>query len=740
VIGLIRGTRVTKLFALRYDRRRAAIDLPLIAIYLSLLADVVLFFAKPLFSSHYILPWDFRGIQLPLLTFLRDRLQEGHFALWNPLSYCGYPVFANIEACYFQPLVLLATIVSAILSPESLPKLIEWVVVLQIWGAGIASYHLLLELGINRPAAWMGAIIFQTGGYFASQAEHIGAVMAVTWMPLIWLAVLKLSRQWNRRWFAVLCLALGLSVVGGFPAATLSVYISALVWAAALAVFRFSRIRLVAISIAGCAAGIALAAVQFAPTAQLTENSVAKYRAGWLGAGGGMFPQSLVSLLLPNHYHIFDMSAFNGPGDPTFLYLYSSIIGLVLAIFAVATRRHRYCLPVLSLCLFGAWLMLGEHTPLWGFLYPLLPEKIRIGIHPEYTYGIFTLSLAVLAAMGLATLRVSNKLQYALGLLVAIDLWVVGSGRPMNCASLKLEPGVTRTAFGGNRELLEAVRRLTLAESPPARIDTTDASIEWSANGPITEIPTANGLSPLALENVIQLRLFFHAGEPWGCYYPIEKLDSPVIDLMGIKYILTSAKGRALFERYPQYRHVKSLPLDHEVFENLSVLPRFFLVHDFIAAQTPAEARRIIGRKDFDFRKTAVVDTPLSPLLGISPARTEAVNLVSYQPDELSVKVRSAGTSLLVLSESYYPGWKAWVDSTPADVHRADIAFRGILVPDGDHLVRMQFSPAILPLSLAVTILTGIGLLTMLLRSPGHRRTLANAVPAPDPQAARSGA
>jgi hypothetical protein len=139
-------------------------------IYISLLANVVLFFWRPLFSPHYIFPWDFRGVQLPLITFLVDQLKQGRFALWNPFNYCGYPVFANIEASYFHPLVLLSALLSAHTS-LSLPKLLEWTVVLQVWGAGIVAYHCLREFGASRPAAWVGAIIFQTSGYFASRAS-----------------------------------------------------------------------------------------------------------------------------------------------------------------------------------------------------------------------------------------------------------------------------------------------------------------------------------------------------------------------------------------------------------------------------------------------------------------------------------------------------------------------------------------------------------------------------------------
>jgi uncharacterized membrane protein YfhO len=72
------------------------------------------------------------------------------------------------------------------------------------------------------------------------------------------------------------------------------------------------------------------------------------------------------------------------------------------------------------------------------------------------------------------------------------------------------------------------------------------------------------------------------------------------------------------------------------------------------------------------------------------------------------LKVTTAAPSLLVLAESYYPGWRAWVDDRQVPVYRADIAFRGVAVPAGAHTVRMQFSPAILPVSLAVSGMTAV--------------------------------
>ena len=215
-------------------------------VYLALLADVVAFFHKPLFSTQYTFPWDFHAVQLPLITFLADQLKQGRLALWNPFSYCGYPVFENIEACFFHPLVFLSALIGSRTSLDSLPMLLEWIVVLEIWFAGIAAWHLFQELGAGRPAAWAGAVIFQTGGYFASRAEHIGAIMAVAWMPLVWLAILKLRHGLRLNWLAALAAALGMAVFGGFPQPTLAVFISAVIVAVTLAALRLARIQLLA--------------------------------------------------------------------------------------------------------------------------------------------------------------------------------------------------------------------------------------------------------------------------------------------------------------------------------------------------------------------------------------------------------------------------------------------------------------------------------------------------------------
>jgi hypothetical protein len=682
-------------------------------VYLSLLADVVIFFHKPLFSAQYTFPWDFHAVQLPLITFLADQLKQGRLALWNPFSYCGYPVFENIEACFFHPLVFLSALISSHTSLDILPMLLEWIVVLQIWIAGMAAWHLFRELGAGRPAAWAGAIVFQTGGYFASRAEHIGAIMAVAWMPLAWLAIVKLRQGLRFGWLAALAAALGMAVLGGFPQPTLVVFVSTVVFAITLVALRLARIQLIASAAVGCVLGIALASIQFIPTAQLSQHSVAKYRAGWLGTGGGLYWESLVSLVLPNHYNIFDMHRFHGPGDISFLYMYCSIAGLSLALIAPLVRRTRYVAALGIMLLAGLLWMLGDNTVLWRLVYPLLPETVRIGIHPEYAYCILTLSIAGLAAMGLDALPIRDGLRWSVGVAIAVDLFLVGSGRPMNCASMKEDPPVTRQSFEGSASLLSEVRRYVDQNYPPWRIDTVDASMRWATGAPISRIPAANGVSPLALENIIQLRLFLHEGYSWGWYYPVDNVDSPVLDLMNVKYVITRPQGASRLWSNPKYRHVKSLA-GYEVFENLSVMPRFFLVREIKPVASLAEARSLIDG-GIDFRRTAITEQAIALPAGNPSNGTDSdeVKALRYQPDSLDLSIRSKEPALLVLSENYYPGWQAWLDGAPVAIYRTDIAFRGVAIPPGAHLVRMEFRPVILPVSAAISLGTAVLLLVL---------------------------
>jgi uncharacterized membrane protein YfhO len=67
--------------------------------------------------------------------------------------------------------------------------------------------------------------------------------------------------------------------------------------------------------------------------------------------------------------------------------------------------------------------------------------------------------------------------------------------------------------------------------------------------------------------------------------------------------------------------------------------------------------------------------------------------------------VHAARPAQLILDDTYYPGWKATVDGHDAPIHPANVAFRAVSVPAGDHTVRFSYEPASVRIGVLLSLL-----------------------------------
>ena len=667
----------------------------------ALAAAALIFHRRVLFYHGFVFPWDFRLVHVPFATFIADSIRHGHMPLWDPYTYCGTPLFANIQAALFYPTILSAELASAWWSLDLIPRTLACAVVFQIIVAGICTFALLRTLGARAAAAWTGALVYELGCFFAAQAEHMGAMHGASWLPLIWLCVVQLRARIRWHWMALLAVALALTIFAGLPQVAVASFGSALALAILMPLFRVGAWRTLPVVLLACFWALLLAAIQFIPTIQLTENSVAKYRAEWLRTGGGIPPSALLSLVIPNYWSVFDPAKFHGPIDLTFLYLYSSILGLVLALAVILWKPARWARVCGLLTILAALAMLGDKTPLGRAILAALPVNLRIGIHPEYLICVFSLGLALLAGLGADRFLPSPRIQTIAGLAIALDLILVSSGRPMNTMSLDAEPGFTHYSADGSTALLQQLRNLTAATTPPARFDTTpDVSYAWSSTAPLLQVPTANGCDPLAPERVIQVRLSFAPGDRWGSCYQVVQPSSPVLGLMNDRFLLSHAAisdpGFTLAAETAGYR----------IYENKRWQPRFFLSYRVVPAGNLNDAARLVHDPSFRPDENTVVESNDGSLENFSAAPTPGrVDVLSYSANEWAVRVESPGEALLVNTDTNYPGWEAAIDGHPARIYTADVAFRAIRLPPGKHEVRMLYVPRILYWSAALSAL-----------------------------------
>jgi len=168
----------------------------------ALLLEAALFYRHVLFYPGYLFPWDFRNVHLPLATLVADSIRRGELPLWDPYTYCGNPLFANVQAALFYPPVLTATLASVLLGPALLPRLLAIAVVIQVCFAGICTYIRLRRIGAQPAAAWIAGTMYELSCFFASQGEHMGAMHGASWLPLAWLCVIELRLGLRWIWVA----------------------------------------------------------------------------------------------------------------------------------------------------------------------------------------------------------------------------------------------------------------------------------------------------------------------------------------------------------------------------------------------------------------------------------------------------------------------------------------------------------------------------------------------------------
>lgn len=95
--------------------------------------------------------------------------------------------------------------------------------------------------------------------------------------------------------------------------------------------------------------------------------------------------------------------------------------------------------------------------------------------------------------------------------------------------------------------------------------------------------------------------------------------------------------------------------------------------------------------------KTALVNEDSSDKLDLAFSAEETfsgqVEMTSYKNNAVSYQVNTTGRALLVTADSYYTGWKAYIDGQPADILEVDYLNRGVIVEEGEHVVEFRFEP-----------------------------------------------
>lgn len=527
---------------------------------------------------------------------------------------------------------------------------------------------------------------------------------------------------------------------------------------------------------------VGLAAPLLLPAEQLARRSV---RAGIGYEDATQFsvqPVALLQLVLPK---VFGDNPTNywGAFANGEIWGYAGVVMLILAVVGVLWRTrgehgHRLFFVALgAVALLGA---LGPFTPLHGWLYGFVPGYDRVRAAGRLLL-LYDLAVAILGAYGLDGLldwllarrgampelgAMVRHVRRALGVVIAvlalgiIPLFyglILRQDDPVNrpviavdglnvlliilFGTLALLWAVERRGLGDRAlsvlatllvlfdlfsatagfnpttdDLLAGFRQPTArqelrartANGPPFRIDTDDISDRWQPSvAAIDGVESISGAyNPLQLADYATLRERAQSSR-----------SSALYGLLNVAYVGLPAEKPAPIDWQ------KAFTGDKVTFYQPSrpPLPRAFVVGTARAVFDPGAAFDGVKAQDFDATKVAYLQGAVATTTG-DPGATPAA-VTHDGTDGVTVRVTTRGAGYLVLSDAYFPGWRATVDGRDATVLQADLAFRAVYLPaGGDHTVIFRYRPVWWPVGWIVAGLTALGTVGLLAVPPLLRR------------------
>jgi len=171
-----------------------------------------------------------------------------------------------------------------------------------------------------------------------------------------------------------------------------------------------------------------------------------------------------------------------------------------------------------------------------------------------------------------------------------------------------------------------------------------------------------------------------------AAFYEYQPLSSPLLDLLNVKYILTTRP--VPFASYP-------LVYDGEIkiYQNPNVMPRAFVVDH--ARVIPNRAQLLEALDDIDLKSFVVLEErpPLEETDVLRMGSARGVPIEKYTGSEVILKTNLTQRGYLVLTDTFFPGWIAQIDGQDTPIYRANGNFRAVVVPRGEHTVRFKYSP-----------------------------------------------
>ncbi len=233
----------------------------------------------------------------------------------------------------------------------------------------------------------------------------------------------------------------------------------------------------------------------------------------------------------------------------------------------------------------------------------------------------------------------------------------------------------------------------------PFRILATDRRILNGNISSVYKIEQVSGYDPLYLKSYAQLVSSWNSERfsPAGSFNRIvtpTNFSLPLASFLNVKYLLTFDDiTNTNFQMVFQEGQTK-------IYENRNVLPRAYFVNKVQKVENQQEELTAITSNNFNFKTNAV-----STQFQFSGLNTDGVaKIKQYTDQEFEIETETREESPLLISNVNYPGWEANVDGNPTSIKEVNFMFQSLIVPAGNHIIKLSYFPKSFVYGLYITI------------------------------------
>ncbi|MBI4990589.1 YfhO family protein [Candidatus Gottesmanbacteria bacterium] len=714
---------------------------------------IFIFFARLFYpqDSLFMIPdfgeSDVLHLNLAFKQILSASLKSKSWPLWTPNIAGGFPILAEGQiGTFYLPNLLLFRFLPAV-TAYNLNLIISFAL------AYLGIYLLGRSIKLSKVSSSFAATVFTFSAFLSVHLNHFNLIQAASLLPLLFWSALLLWQKPKLPFVILFAFFLSQQIFTGH---FYIVFITLL----SILTFLFIYTLINAVNTAHCSVvftkkgviylifgiilGFLLSAIQLFPTIELMGLSSR--------AGGLDFTAVTSYPYPPKHLLTFiNPYIFGNPADGTYPPFssdwgifwentaYVGLLPLILALGSIFFLKDKLVKIFLFIAFISLLLVFGRYSPLYlifsfpPFNFFRVPSKFLL----LTTFSLAILSAVVfekllsrITAIGKSHMHAIASICYKyklarVSIICIIFILVIADEYRFSYNYPPITPAFFWTQMPETAKFLQDKEGRITAVGAPLVWNDVFLKTGWKDMKPYeyfrnSLFPNYNALFSipsidLNTGGLIPKRFSYFTAIGKEVEIDVKTKEATLsaatlnlLSLSGVRFfispfnIISQPKLKEIYSVYPPSDY--KLPT-FRIFQNDLSVPRSYLSFQTEKVTTIEQLYRKLSEKDFMKQKKTLVEND-NFVLNESGRGEGLVNITSAREAEIIMETQSDKESILVLTDSQYPGWHAYIDGREVNIETVNLIQKGILLPEGAHNVVFSFKSSSFEVGKIITTVT----------------------------------